>query len=151
MKQKIPRKVLRSAGAFLLRMSALVGRGKLFHRAQIDADRRLAVKLESWIESRGFLNDVSQEKVAVEMGVDPRELSYYSSNILGEPFRSWRNRLRLLEARQIIASDPDIPLSLVGRMVGIPDKSNFRKLFRNCFGISPGEWREISRKKNNPS
>jgi len=129
-----------------LKLSARVGTGKIFHRAQAEADRRTALALEQWIQNRGFLKEASMDEVALELGLDSRVLSYYCCNILGQPFLLWRKNLRLLEAREIIRRNPDISFALVGRMVGIPDKSNFRKLFRESFGMTPREWSDLCAK-----
>ena len=45
----------------------------------------------------------------------------------------------------LLLAYPGLPVSLVGEMVGIADKSNFKRQFADLAGMSPREWRERHR------
>ncbi len=62
----------------------------------------------------------------------------------GSSPRSYIIGLRLDEARRRLVQDP-IPISEIGRQVGIPDDRQFRRLFLHRFGLSPAAWRRERR------
>ena len=44
-------------------------------------------------------------------------------------------------ARRLL-SGGQIPVSAIGKQVGIPDQRQFRRLFRTRFGLAPSQWRQ---------
>ena len=81
------------------------------------------------------------DAVADELGVSKEQLSFYFSNRIHRRFDTWRMELRIEEAKILLVDFPDVPASAVGAMVGIPDKSNFRRQFYEQTGFTPSEWR----------
>jgi transcriptional regulator GlxA family with amidase domain len=55
---------------------------------------------------------------------------------------SWRKDLRIREARHLLLDYPDLPVSVIGEMAGIVDKSNFKRQFCQATGMTPRRWRE---------
>jgi len=133
---------LRSAGTLLLRLAAKMNAGRTVNRAQAGIDDRTARSLERWLSNRSYRKNQTLDEVAHELGVSASQLSYYCSKVIGTPFPVWRKNLRIADAKELIAANPDTSLALVGRMVGIPDKSNFKKLFTLVTGMTPGQWRD---------
>ena len=50
--------------------------------------------------------------------------------------------LRIMEAQQLLLDYPELPVATVGQMVGIDDKTNFKRQFEQIVGMSPRAWRE---------
>ena len=92
--------------------------------------------------------------VAEKFGISKDELSWYCHSTYGCGFLSIRKELRIFEAKRIIEENPYLPLNTIGEMVGISDKTNFRRQFYEVTGETPQEWRDRvkagkSRKKRN--
>ncbi len=57
-------------------------------------------------------------------------------------FRSWRTALRIEEAKRLMKLYPDEPMSVIGRRVGISDRSNFCRQFKELVGETPQNWKK---------
>lgn len=75
------------------------------------------------------------------MGITSDQLFHYCIEEKGEDFRTWRTRLRIEEAKKQLIAEPDTPFSVIARRVGINDRSNFSRLFREQTGMLPSEYR----------
>ena len=105
-------------------------------------DRRISQALVGWIAAGRHREEYpSMDAVADELGVSKEQLSFYFSNRIHRRFDTWRKELRIEEAKILLVDFPDVPASAVGAMVGIPDKSNFRRQFYEQTGCTPSEWR----------
>ena len=114
---------------------------------QLLLDARIGEAVESWVQDRSYVKPlVTLEDIAEDVGVPPDQLSVYIHLHENQQVLTWRKKLRIRDARQLLLSYPDLPLSVVGEMVGIQDKSNFKKQFKALVGMSPREWRERFRK-----
>lgn len=116
-------------------------RSGLFSRRSIDA--AITKGLEQWIKDEKYISaDQELEDVADELGVSRAQLQSYFSSVVGVRFSCWRKALRIEKAKALLLERPDLPVSTIGTMVGYPDKSNFRKRFREIEECTPLEWRE---------
>ena len=106
-------------------------------------DAALTLKIERWIKEKKWKEDIRMEQVAEDLDVSHYALSSYFRFYVGKPFLKWRMEVRIEEAARILLEHPDIPASVTGVMVGIPDRSNFRRQFRKIKGCSPTEWRKL--------
>jgi len=98
--------------------------------------------LENWIQEKRYLEgDKSMTKVAEEMGVSSDDLAYFCHNRLKTNFLTWRKELRIMEAKRLIRENPEIPIYLVAKRVGINSKANFRRQFVEVTGVTPTKWR----------
>jgi len=86
------------------------------------------------------------QDLAEQIGVSVEQLSFYFSMKVKKKFRTWRKELRIKEAMLIIIRHPDLPVKKVGLIVGITDKSNFRREFSEVAGCYPTEWRDRRKK-----
>ena len=110
-------------------------------------DARIGNAVESWVRDRSYVKPlVTLEDIAGDIGVPPDQLSAYIHIYEKRQVLSWRKELRIRDAMQLLLSYPDLPLSVVGEMVGIQDKSNFKRQFKALAGMGPREWRERFRK-----
>jgi two-component system response regulator YesN len=62
--------------------------------------------------------------------------------VLKKDFNTWRTTLRIEDAKIILLDNRELPISLVGEMVGFSDRSNFHRQFTKIAGCSPKKWRE---------
>jgi len=114
---------------------------------QIEEDQDVLVnsdlkdKIDTWIERKGFLdNTKSVDEIAEEMGWYHSAIKKYIQETTGEDFRSWRIRLRVEEAKRVMAANPDLPVSRVATMAGFNDRSYFYRTFQKVTGQSVGEY-----------
>ena len=111
--------------------------------AQRQLDAKIGQALETWVRNKRYVEPLmSVHAIAEDIGVPPDQLNVYirrhaKTNLLG-----WRKSLRILEAKRLLVEEPDLPVSVVGDMVGISDKSNFKRQFADVEGMSPKKWRD---------
>ncbi len=106
-------------------------------------NERISRKFNLWVAEKKYCSpDIPLSAVAEEFGVSEEELSYYFSTVVGSRFSTVRKRLRLEEARRLINENPEMKLIHVANRVGIRDKCNFRRQFKEVYGYSPSEWQE---------
>ncbi|MDP4276256.1 MAG: helix-turn-helix domain-containing protein [Bacteroidota bacterium] len=97
----------------------------------------------NWESSKQFTEPgLTIEQVAIQLKTNRTYLSSYVNTYKKQTFKEWINLLRMDEAKRLMLENPTIPVSQVGAMVGVPDKSNFGRLFSRTFGSSPQSWRD---------
>lgn len=100
--------------------------------------------LDEWVAQKGFCeSDMPLDAVAEQLGVRRESLSSFCIRNYGTTFLSWRKRLRIEEAKQIMRENKNLSFSIIGEMVGIPDRSNFRRQFVDITGMTPNEWKKL--------
>lgn len=106
---------------------------------------RMKLILNRWVAEKGFCEcEMRMEDVAEQLGVSREALSSFCLRNYGMTFLSWRKQLRIEEAMRIMAEDRNLSFSVIGEMVGIPDRSNFRRQFVDVAGMTPCEWKKRS-------
>lgn len=98
-------------------------------------------KIEQWIEGKCWLRDASLQQAADEAGVPQERFSRYFRRELGKSFLQWRKEARINEAKVLLLKEKETPTAIIGEAVGINDKSNFRRQFRELTGMTPAQWR----------
>jgi len=88
-----------------------------------------------------FILDESVSDLAEKMGSTYQILSEYFRVVKHRRFTTWRKELRIKKAQKLLIQDPHLSIATIREMVGINDKSNFRKQFKEISGLSPKEWR----------
>lgn len=107
------------------------------------SDSRVEDAVSRWEAGRGYLlPEGNPSEVAKRMGISSAQLFRYCMEVKGEDFRTWRTRLRIEEAKKQLLKEPDVPVSVIARRVGINDRSNFSRLFKEHTGMLPSLWRE---------
>ncbi len=103
----------------------------------------LKIALGRWIEQKLYLkNDTSTDLIARQLGVTRQQLAAYMRSEYGMTFRSWRMRLRLQYAQELIVSDASVKLSQVYEKAGFNDRSNFHKEFCKFAGMTPQAYKD---------
>lgn len=105
-------------------------------------EKRLAAAIAQWVSDKQFVNsDHTVEEIARELSTTQPVLRWYFTNRLNTNFRTWRIGLRIEEAKRLLA-DKNVVVAEVHRMVGVADKSNFHKQFRQATGMTPKQYKE---------
>ena len=104
---------------------------------------RLETALDTWLEDKGWRVPVRTLGEAAErLGTDTATLHAYFKEHMGLDFRTWRNRLRLEDAKQMLLEHPEMEAADVARRVGFSNRSNFARQFLAYTGCTPKEWRD---------
>ena len=121
---------------------------KLFPRARFCGAQkklmeRIGVDVDRWVREKGFTKPLSSVgAVAADIGVPADQLNLFIRLSARQTVLSWRKDLRIRGARRLLLEYPHLPLSTVGELVGIDDKSNFKRQFADVVGMPPRMWRE---------
>ena len=110
---------------------------------------RLEQSLPQWIERKRWrVPSKSLSEAAEELGTDTETLHHYFQKRLGIDFRTWRTRLRLEDAMQLLLEEPESPVSMISRRCGFSDRSNFSRQFLFHTGMTPTKWRKEAGKSH---
>lgn len=121
----------------LLRVAMPVNKeGKI---STLDSDSLM--RIEKWILDKRWAEDKSIDEIAKDLGIKKQQLSLHFRLTTGKAFLQWRKEMRIEEAKKMLLDDRTIPTSFIGEAVGIEDKSNFRRQFKEITGCTPSEWR----------
>jgi AraC-like DNA-binding protein len=115
------------------------------HRPDLDKAevRRLEKALHKWVEERRYREYcISREEIAAQLNTSRSFLNRYFTQILKEDFNTWRTRLRVEDAKKVLIDNRELPINIVGEMVGFSDRSNFHRQFTRIVGCSPKQWRD---------
>ena len=121
----------------ILRMEQRTGGSGNNLRVNTDVIRRV----EKWILENRWNEDKSMQEVARDMGISHEQLSLYFRLFWGKAFLQWRKERRIEEAKRLLLEDRHTSSLFIAESVGIGDKSNFRRQFKEVAGCTPAEWR----------
>lgn len=110
-------------------------------------EEKLHTALEKWVAEKKFIEmDANPDKVAKELETTKSLLNGYFAKHEQVSFREWRTRLRIKEAERILCEEDGVVVSSLHELVGVSDKSNFRRHFKQLTGMTPNEYRKQVRK-----
>ncbi len=84
--------------------------------------------------------EISLEKVAMEVGLTPSYFSALFKKETGEVFVEYLTRLRMEEAIRLLEKTDD-KIYMIAEKTGYPDAGYFSHLFKKKYGISPVQYR----------
>ena len=88
-----------------------------------------------------FATDITLDKMAKELYVSSSTVSHLVKQKLGISFYRFVTQRRLIEAKKLI--EKDVPLEAVAVQVGFKDYSGFYRAFKQEYGISPRQYRNM--------
>lgn len=107
--------------------------------------QRLEKALHRWVNDKCYRQCcVSREEIAAQLDTSKTFLNKYFTQILRVDFNTWRTSLRVEDAKLLLLEKKDLPINLVGEMVGFSDRSNFHRQFTKIVGCTPKQWRDSS-------
>lgn len=106
-----------------------------------DTYKRVEKLVRTWVDDKGYrLPDRTIEESAAHIGTDSATLFRYFA-MRGEDFRSFRTRLRIQDAQELLLAEPETPASYIAQRVGYRDRGNFSNQFKLVTGLTPATWR----------
>jgi AraC-like DNA-binding protein len=104
---------------------------------------QLETAIKQWEDQKMFAEPgITIEQVALQLSSNRTYLSNHMNMHRKTSFKEWINQLRIKEAEALLLKHPELPVSQIGAMVGLPDKSNFGRQFAKVVGRSPKAWRK---------
>lgn len=98
------------------------------------------VKRAEQMLQRGCTGDISIEKIALKLGMSPRNLERRFRAATGSLPREYLQKLRIAEARRLL-EDGARSIQDVAKASGYSDIQFFRTLFKRHTGVSPADYR----------
>jgi len=93
----------------------------------------------------GVNNDYSLKKMAELCHISPSYFSRLFSKEIGEPFSSYIARLKIQNAKELLATT-DIPITQISEILDFSDDGYFIKLFKKYEGLTPLAYRKFVKK-----
>ncbi|MCI6509532.1 MAG: helix-turn-helix domain-containing protein [Prevotella sp.] len=62
--------------------------------------------------------------------------------VLGEAPNSYIRSLQIKRAHELLGTQTDLSISQIARLCGFYDMSHFSKIFKQCTGVSPSQYRK---------
>lgn len=121
------------------------------HKAQANIPEHQLIELRnniaSWVAAGEYRRrDVPYKEILETLNTDAATMRVFMKSENGMDFRSWRNKLRLQEACQMLAGHPEMNAEQISEHIGYSDSSNFHTDFRKFTGMSASEWRRTRQK-----
>ena len=108
---------------------------------------RIAHALEKWVKEKRYREyDKTREQIAKELNTSKEMLHLFFVTRMSIDFKTWRNRLRIEEAKRLLIENPEMSTNIVAELSGFSDRSNFHRQFTKIVGCSPKQWRESAGK-----
>ena len=137
--------LVRRLGRILIPKRTIPIQRPLSERTRQKMDR-LEHALTVWKKKKGWRQPLRNLSDAADaLGTDTTVLHYYFRDRVGLDFRTWRTRLRLEEACQLLVEEPGTAAADIGLRVGFSNRSNFSRQFLAYTGLTPARWREKAR------
>jgi len=100
-------------------------------------------RLMAWMERGGYLDtQKGVEAIACELEMSLAQFHAYFDKVVGEDFRTWRERKRIEHAQQLMAAHPDWLMTRIAQESGFNDRSWFYKQFQHFTGQSVTAYRK---------
>ncbi len=104
-------------------------------------DEYIVKKIEQIIMER-YKSDIGIKTIAAEIYLSPNYLGIIFKRCTGKSLSNYLCQYRMEKAKELLQS-PKNKVSRVAREVGIPNASYFCSLFKEMYGIAPGEYQEM--------
>ena len=126
-----------------MKISRLLSLGSMFSPEYRRQEAAVRKAVSAWVSENGYERPLpTVTDISADIGVPEAQLNRFIRSWYDKGVLSWRKELRIEEAKRLLLSLPDVPVSEIGRLGGIEDKSNFRKQFTELVRMSPRAWRE---------
>ena len=93
-------------------------------------------------KEKPYLRDeISIMSVANEIGIVPRQLSWYLNSVKKINFNIWINRLKVDEVKRLIESDQNLAIKDITYKVGFSSPERLSKIFKSITGMTATEYK----------
>lgn len=86
-------------------------------------------------------DDISIMSVADEIGIIPRQLSWYLNSVKKINFNIWINRFKVDEVKRLIESDQNLAIKEITYKVGFSSPERLSKIFKSITGMTATEYK----------
>jgi AraC-like DNA-binding protein len=86
-------------------------------------------------------DDISIVSVADEIGIVPRQLSWYLNSVKKINFNIWINRFKIDEVKRLIESDKNLAIKDITYKVGFSSPERLSKIFKGVTGMTATEYK----------
>lgn len=111
-------------------------------RAQGHAAGSVAMRVREYVDAEYCSNTLSLESVAAHVHKTPAYVSRVFKNELGCNFSDYLTDRRMRRAAECLR-DPDAKVYAIAEQCGYADTSNFIRVFKRFYGVSPAEYRTL--------
>lgn len=87
--------------------------------------------------------DFTLAMMAVELKIQPWQLSRFFNSFLNQNFRAFINSYRIREARHLLIHEPEKKVLTIAFDVGFNSKASFNRVFQKTTGLSPSDYRKL--------
>ena len=105
-------------------------------------DRAFIQHLDEVIYENMGGGDVSVDSVSVSMHMTTQQLRRKLLAVLGEAPNSYIRSLQIKRTHELLGTQTDLSISQIARLCGFYDMSHFSKIFKQCTGVSPSQYRK---------
>lgn len=102
----------------------------------------VAMRVRDYVDQEFCSNTISLESVAASVHKTPAYISRVFKNELGCNFSDYLTEKRMKLAAELL-NDPNARVYSVAEQCGYADTSNFIRVFKRSYGISPAEYRTV--------
>jgi two-component system, response regulator YesN len=110
---------------------------------EVTASKELIDAIRSYI-TVSFNTDLTLEDIACRFGFTPSHLIKVFRKHVGQTPIQYLINLRLVEAKRLLAANPELDIKQIGEMVGYADPHYFSRIFKHVNGVTPTEYRTRS-------
>lgn len=111
-------------------------------RVQGHAAGSVAMRVREYVDAEYCSNTLSLESVAAHVHKTPAYISRVFKNELGCNFSDYLTERRMRRAAECLR-DPDAKVYAIAESCGYADTSNFIRVFKRFYGVSPAEYRTL--------
>ena len=119
--------------------------GRRLSREEAAIKEKILDALYHWTAGRKYCMDSAYETIARDLDVTKEQLAWFSTEVLGTRFLTFRKRQRVAYAVSLMRLHPEMPAAALGQKAGIGDKSDFRRQFAEVMGVTARQWRSSSK------
>ena len=87
------------------------------------------------------MKDISLNDVAERVNLAPAYVSYIFKKETGQTLVKYITDIKMQKAKMLL-EDMDMKIIQVARSLGYENQSYFNRLFKNYYGVTPGQYRE---------
>lgn len=118
-------------------------------KLSINKDEKIIQKVLDIIEHE-YMEGLSLGNIADRIYLSSNYLGQVFIKITGKTFNNYLNEFRMQKAKELL-KNTHYSISVIAQKTGIGDVTYFCRLYKNCFGISPGKYRSETVLKKNDS
>ena len=113
---------------------------KTVNTKKSNPDEQIVQKVVQMIEEK-YMTDLGLQVIAREVFLSPNYLGNIFKKFTGKTFNDYLCECRMEKAKELLQS-PNNKVGWVASAVGIPNASYFCTIFKQTFGMAPGEYQE---------